>query len=481
MDNLAYSQPLTANSQLRDSYAKTSKALTNQYQLVTGEKEHDYESVLKQSYIIHRCRVLLQRLFSATPIFLGEINDYFNHIKAEQLRSFERLAVEHGERDLKHAYEILSKGNTKTILLPERNVTDNFDEMKAIMSGFNHNYTAYKIFKDKGNAEVAEGYFAACIDIIKDLRLKEPVIERFLAKVTKLKDKGVETSDEKVWGLNTAQLKRRINALTRISRIRDEAISVITKSNLRLVNKRCHKLSSVQNENFMDMQQSGMIGLIYAAKSFDFFLGNRFSTHAVYWIECFLKTERTKYRSIVAIPENAAKNHLKILRARAEFERTGKRFTDKMLVKKTSISPQKIQECVRATSAPVYIDEARRGDNRREFDNHNVNENDVNSQALNIENIGDPVFEDLSQTSSRNCVVSILEKLYGEFNAKIIALRFGLTGEDMLTLEATAYVLKVSSEKTRLNQQSVIADLRERLARGCDDAKTIIDCLKGSI
>jgi len=92
---------------------------------------------------------------------------------------------------------------------------------------------------------------------------------------------------------------------------RKEALHKLVNSNLRLVVK-IAGLFNVPGIPILDMIQEGNIGLIYAAKKFDFRKNVRFCTYASWWIRQFISRFIANKRRLVRLPQRKEETLRKI-------------------------------------------------------------------------------------------------------------------------------------------------------------------------
>ena len=93
----------------------------------------------------------------------------------------------------------------------------------------------------------------------------------------------------------------------------EAALHKLVNSNLRLVMK-IAGLFNVSEVPLMDIIQEGNIGLIHAAKKFDYRKNARFCTYASWWIRQFMSRYITSKKRIVRLPERKEETLRKIQR-----------------------------------------------------------------------------------------------------------------------------------------------------------------------
>lgn len=86
---------------------------------------------------------------------------------------------------------------------------------------------------------------------------------------------------------------------TKSKTIRDQLVA----SNMRFVLQVAlnYKNSSV---SMSDLLSEGAIGLMHAIERFDYTLGQKFITYAVYWIKSYINTAMNKHKNMIHIPAN---------------------------------------------------------------------------------------------------------------------------------------------------------------------------------
>lgn len=124
------------------------------------------------------------------------------------------------------------------------------------------------------------------------------------------------------------QLSRRYHLLTfeeerelgrRIKQGDEEAFNTLVCSNMRLSLWMASKYTSWSRMPYIDMVQEGLIGVMRAARKYDYQRGIRFSTYATWWVRqaigrAIMKTEKT-----VAVPIHLQRFCLRVLDASAKL------------------------------------------------------------------------------------------------------------------------------------------------------------------
>ena len=122
----------------------------------------------------------------------------------------------------------------------------------------------------------------------------------------------------------------------------EEAIRQLVNSNLRLVVSVARKYAG-RGVPLLDLIQEGSIGLLAAARKFDYTLDNRFSTYATKWIfrgiiRCLLEHEK-----LIRVPSGTAELIWKVEQARAALlQQTGSPPTDAQVAAFCGIPESKV-------------------------------------------------------------------------------------------------------------------------------------------
>ncbi len=230
-----------------------------------------------------------------------------------------------------------------------------------------------------------------------------------------------------------------------------EAKKRIMELNLRLVvpiAKKYHR----QGIDFMDLVEEGNIGLIRSIEKFDPRKGFRFSTYSSYWIEQSIRRAVEEQSKTIRVPPHAWEALRKWLR---EWEKMRAKIgREPSLVEMA----KKMRWNARQVRAVLDTAEATRGISSLDAPIDGGEEN------LTVEN----TLSD-SESNSPDSLLSVL-KLHDELNQAIreigsrermiIELRYGLTGQNPMTLEEVGKRLRLSRERIRQIEERALLRLR---------------------
>ena len=227
-----------------------------------------------------------------------------------------------------------------------------------------------------------------------------------------------------------------------------EAIQTLIESNLRLVVSIAKKYTGHTGIEFLDLVQEGNLGLMHAARKFDYRKGFKFSTYATYWIKLYISRAIADQSKTVRVPVHIYELNNSILRVNKELTQELLREpTEEEIAEKLEVEVDKVKEAIAASRSIFSLDKP-------------VDDEDI----LLLDMVEDPTIQNPEDMIMREGVIASVLDVLDSLEPRekdIIDLRFGISSGETKTLEEISSVMNISRERIRQLEIKALRKLRQ--------------------
>ena len=227
----------------------------------------------------------------------------------------------------------------------------------------------------------------------------------------------------------------------------EEAIRTMVNSNLRLVVSVAREYAG-RGVPLLDLIQEGSIGLLVAAKKFDYTLDFRFSTYATKWIRQGVTRCLISHGNLIRVPLHTAEKMRKVLAVRqALLQENGQQPTAMQIARRSGLEKDKVEKLLDMIPEICSLDAP-------------AGEEDTALRAL-LEDVHAPQPQEQLIREELNHTMEQLLGMLSERQQQILRLHFGMDDGVCHSLEEISGMLGVSKERARQIERQAMDKLKK--------------------